>query len=118
MASLTRSSAPFRAVPGKNAEKEALSKEVEGLQEYKLAKEKEAKEVVLQKYTTLLDEETIKSYESRLDEFETPIALEKDLAFALVTTNNSIFESNQTVYNLKDNTEIKDGLSAILDLYK
>lgn len=102
-----------------NTKNNTLTEEINGLQEYKLAKEREAKEAVLQKYSARLEEEVIAAFKEKIDEYEDPIALEKELAFALVTTDNSIFENQpKVVYNLKNmEYENTTGIDSILDQY-
>lgn len=92
---------------------EALTSENSELKNYKLENERKNKMAVITKYAQKLDEEVIKEYEEKVDEYDI-INLEKDLAFSLVNSNDSIFSKDEhyTPINLEPT-----GLEAILAKY-
>lgn len=99
---------------------EVLSQTVETLNEYKLAKETEEKQAIINKYAARLNEEILASYEERIAEF-TLDALDKELAFELVKSNPSIFsleEDNESFRIPKDEETHKSAVEELLDKYE
>jgi DNA repair exonuclease SbcCD ATPase subunit len=97
-----------------------LNEEIASLNSFKAEVEKNEKQAVIAKYTKLLTEEVLAAYSAKLDEYTCAKALDKDLAYELVTTNNSVFSANtnsQPAYVPKD-TGTGNGLEGILDKYK
>jgi DNA repair exonuclease SbcCD ATPase subunit len=97
-----------------------LNEEIAALNSFKAEIEKKEKEAVVAKYTKLLSEDILAAYSAKLDEYTDIKALDKDLAYELVSTNNSVFTANgnpQPAYVPKDVTTGK-GLEGILDKYK
>lgn len=99
---------------------DALSVEVQALHSFKAEIEKKEKEAVVAKYAKVLDAEVIADYTARVDEYANTTDLDKELAYALVSSNQSVFTSNgepQPAYVPHDNGVVS-GLGAILDKYK
>ena len=99
---------------------EVLNQTVETLNEYKLTKETEEKQAVINKYATRLNEEVLTSYEERIAEFSLD-ALDKELAFELVKSNPSIFsleEDNDSFRIPKDEGTHKSAVEELLDKYE
>ena len=99
---------------------DALSVEVQALHSFKAEVEKKEKEAVVAKYAKVLDAEVIADYTARVDEYANTTDLDKELAYALVSSNQSVFTSNgepQPAYVPHDNGVVS-GLGAILDKYK
>ena len=97
-----------------------LNEEIAALNSFKAAVEKKEKEAIIAKYTKLLSEDTLAAYTAKLDEYTCAKALDKDLAYELVSTNNSVFSAQpnpQVAYVPKD-TGAGNGLEGILDKYK
>ena len=97
-----------------------LNEEIATLNSFKAAVEKKEKEAVVAKYAKLLPEETLATYTAKLDEYADVKALDKDLAYELVSTNNSVFTAQgnpQPAYVPKD-LGAGNGLEGILDKYK
>ena len=97
-----------------------LNEEIATLNSFKAEVEKNEKQAIIAKYTKLLSEETLAAYSAKLDEYTCAKALDKDLAYELVSTNNSVFSANpnpQPAYVPKD-TGAGSGLEGILDQYK
>ena len=69
---------------------ETLNQTINTLNEYKLTKETEEKQAIINKYADKLNEDVIDSYRKNMSEF-TLEALDKELAFELVKSNLSIF---------------------------
>ena len=85
-----------------------------------LAKQKKEKEAVVAKYANLLSTEILDAYSAKLEEYSDTKALDKDLAYELVSTNGSVFTANgqpQPAYVPKDEGA-GNGLEAILNKYK
>ncbi len=74
----------------KDSQIEALTGELSTLKDYKLEQEQGQKEAVIEKYTEILDEETIKTFSENLDKYSV-IELKKELAFSASEKNPSIF---------------------------
>lgn len=98
-----------------NEKNAALELELASLKEYKLEQENLAKEVLYTKYSAKLDAATIESIKTVATDF-TIGQLEKELAFALVQSDDSVFTGKSSQYVPKDET--KTGIEAILDNYK
>ena len=95
---------------------EALNSENEGLNEFKAAIELKEKEAVIEKYTTLLEEDTIADFKEKINEF-TKEELDKEMAFALVQTKSTIFTNNDGGFIPKDEPGLT-GIEAILERQK
>ena len=98
----------------------SLNEEIAALNSFKAEIEKKEKEAIIAKYTKLLSEDVLATYTAKLDEYTDLKALDKDLAYELVTTNNSVFTMNgnpQPAYVPRD-TGVSNGLEGILDKYK
>ena len=97
-----------------------LNEEIASLNSFKAEIEKKEKEAVVAKYSKLLSEEILSAYSARLDEYTDIKALDKDLAYELVSTNKTVFTASgnpQPAYVPKD-TGAGNGLEGILDKYK
>ena len=97
----------------------SLNEEIAALNSFKAEIEKKEKEAIVAKYAKLLREEVLATYSAKLDEYTDLKALDKDLAYELVTTNNSVFTNSnpQPAYVPRD-TGVSNGLEGILDKYK
>ena len=95
-----------------------LTAENEELKQYKIDNENGKKEAVLAKYAKKLDADTIEEFNSKLSDY-TLVNLEKELAFALVNSDESIFtdEGHKEEGRIPKEQE-KTGLEAILSKYK
>lgn len=96
----------------------SLTEENATLTSFKAQVEKQQKEAVIAKYTELLDEEVLASYSAKLDEF-TAVSLDKELAYELVSSNQSVFTKNgqNGGYVPKEEPAV-GGLEEILSKYK
>ena len=97
-----------------------LNEEIASLNSFKAEIEKKQKEDVVAKYIKLLSQDIIAAYSAKLDEYTDIKALDKDLAYELVSTNGSVFTATgnpQPAYVPKDNGA-GNGLEGILDKYK
>jgi vacuolar-type H+-ATPase subunit I/STV1 len=98
----------------------SLNEEIATLNSFKAEVEKKEKEAVIAKYAKLLESGIIETYSAKVGEYTDAKSLDKDLAYELVTTNQSVFttQSNpQPAYIPKDNGA-GNGLEGILDKYK
>ena len=95
---------------------ETLTSERNELNEFKAAAELKEKEAVIDKYMTLLDEEQLKTFKEKIDEF-TKEELDKELAFVLVQTKSTIFTKEDSDFVPKDEPTLT-GVSAILERQK
>ena len=98
----------------------ALNEEIASLNSFKAEIEKKEKEAIVAKYSKLLAEEILSAYSAKLDEYTDIKALDKDLAYELVSTNKTVFTTTgnpQPAYVPKD-TGAGNGLEGILDKYK
>ena len=95
---------------------ETLTSERNELNEFKVAAELKEKEAVIDKYMTLLDEEQLKTFKEKIDEF-TKEELDKELAFVLVQTKSTIFTKEDSDFVPKDEPTLT-GVSAILERQK
>ena len=97
----------------------SLNEEIATLNSFKTDIEKKEKEAVIAKYTKVLSADVIASYTEKIDEYTCAKALDKDMAYELVSTNQSVFANNgnpQPAYVPRDTSVT--GLGAILDKYK
>ena len=97
----------------------SLNEEIATLNSFKTDIEKKEKEAVIAKYTKVLSADVIASYTTKIEEYTSAKELDKDMAYELVSTNQSVFANNgnpQPAYVPRD-TSIT-GLGAILDKYK
>ena len=97
----------------------SLNEEIATLNSFKTDIEKKEKEAVIAKYTKVLSADVIASYTAKIDEYTCAKALDKDMAYELVSTNQSVFANNgnpQPAYVPRDTSVT--GLGAILDKYK
>jgi DNA repair exonuclease SbcCD ATPase subunit len=97
-----------------------LNEEIATLNSFKTDIEKREKEAVIAKYTKVLAADVIATYTDKIDEYTSAKALDKDMAYELVSTNSSVFTSNgnsQPAYIPRD-VDTGTGLESILDKYK
>lgn len=71
----------------------SLTEEVGSLKEFKLTRETEAREAVIAKFTGKLDEEELKPFTEKLEEYSAEI-LEEKLAYTLFKKNESVANFN------------------------
>lgn len=97
----------------------SLTNEVATLNSFKAEIEKKEKEAVVAKYAKLLSTEILDAYSAKLDEYSDTKALDKDLAYELVSTNGSVFTATpvQPAYVPKDEGA-GNGLEGLLAKYK
>ena len=95
---------------------EALNSEKDELSEFKMAAELKEKEAVIEKYTTLLEEEQVNNFREKIDEF-TKEELDKELAFVLVQSKSTIFTNDESGFIPKDEHELT-GIEAALERQK
>jgi hypothetical protein len=98
----------------------ALQEEVITLNAFKADIEQKEKEAVVAKYAKLLSEDVLATYNAKLAEYSDAKTLDKELAYELVSTNQSVFTAQgnpQPAYVPRD-TGATSGLGAILDKYK
>ena len=97
----------------------SLTNEVATLNSFKAEIEKKEKEAVVAKYAKLLSTEILDAYSAKLDEYSDTKALDKDLAYELVSTNGSVFTvtPTQPAYVPKDEGA-GNGLEGLLAKYK
>lgn len=95
----------------------SLTAENETLNSFKMDIEKRQKQAIVSKYAELLDEEVLNSYTTKMDEF-TIQQLDKELAYELVSANQSVFTSNgqPSGFIPKDEPAV-GGLEEILSKY-
>ena len=97
----------------------SLNEEIATLNSFKTDIEKKEKEAVIAKYAKVLAADVIASYTTKIAEYTSAKELDKDMAYELVSTNQSVFANNgnsQPAYVPRD-TGVT-GLGAILDKYK
>ena len=95
---------------------ETLNSEKDALNEFKAATELKEKEAVIEKYTTLLDEEVVNNFKEKIEEF-TKEDLDKELAFALVQSKSTIFTNDESNFVPKEEPTLT-GIEAILERQK
>ena len=95
----------------------SLTAENETLNSFKMDIEKRQKQAIVSKYAELLDEEVLNSYTIKMNEF-TIQQLDKELAYELVSANQSVFTSNgqPSGFIPKDEPAV-GGLEEILSKY-
>lgn len=97
----------------------SLNEEIATLNSFKTDIEKKEKEAVIAKYAKVLSADVITSYTAKIGEYTCAKELDKDMAYELVSTNQSVFTNNgegQPAYVPRDTGA--NGLGAILDKYK
>ena len=98
----------------------SLNEEIASLNSFKAEVEKKEKEAIVSKYEKLLSADILATYSAKLDEYADAKSLDKDLAYEVISTNQSVFTVNgntQPAYVPKDNGA-GNGLEGILDKYK
>ena len=97
----------------------SLTNEVATLNSFKAEIEKKEKEAVVAKYAKRLSTEILEAYSAKLDEYSDARTLDKDLAYELVSTNDSVFTVDpiQSAYIPKDEGA-GNGIEGILAKYK
>lgn len=96
-----------------DSQKTELENQIKELNEYKLGKEREEKESIIDKYSTQLSKETLAQFKEKIDEY-TKDDLDKELAYTLVTSKPSIFNLKAGENIIPKDTP-KTGVEAILD---
>ena len=96
-----------------DSQKTELENQIKELNEYKLGKEREEKEEIIDKYSTQLSKETLDQFKEKIDEY-TKDDLDKELAYTLVTSKPSIFNLKAGENIIPKDTP-KTGVEAILD---
>jgi chromosome segregation ATPase len=95
-----------------------LTEENAALTSFKIEIEKQQKQAVINKYTELLDEEVINTYSENLDKY-TAKDLDKELAYELVSANQSVFTNGgQSNGFIPKEEPAMSGLEEILSKYK
>ena len=94
-----------------------LQSQVDALNAYKLDIEKQEKEAIILKYSERLSAEVITDYTNRIAEFSA-VELDKELAYALVSTNPSVFSASSTDDGLVPKNQNKTGIEALLEQYR
>lgn len=97
-----------------------LNEEIATLNSFKAEVEKKEKEAMVAKYTKLLPEDVLAAYSAKLDDYSDAKSLDKDLAYELVSANQSVFTAQpnpQPAYIPKDQGT-GSSLEGILDKYK
>ena len=95
-----------------------LTEENATLNSFKAEIEKQQKQAVIAKYTEMLDEEIINGFSEKIDEY-TAKELDKELAYALVSNNQSVFTAgNQGQGYIPKEEPAIGGLEEILSKYK
>ena len=97
-----------------------LNEEIAALNSFKAEIEKKEKEAIVAKYTKLLSQDVLAAYSAKLDEYTDIKALDKDLAYELVSTNGSVFTvtGNPQPAYVPNDIGTGNGLEGILDKYK
>lgn len=94
----------------------SLTEEVATLRTFKTEIEKKEKEAIIAKYSALLNADVISIYNDELDKY-TAKDLDKELAYELVSKNQSVFNnSNQQGYIPKEEPPV-EGIEGILAKY-
>lgn len=94
-----------------------LQGQVDALNAYKLGIEKQEKEAIILKYSERLPAEVITDYTNRIAEFSA-VELDKELAYALVSINPSVFSASSTDDGLVPKNQNKTGIEALLEQYR
>ncbi len=96
----------------------SLTEENASLTSFKAEIEKQQKQAVISKYSELLDEEVINTYSENIDNY-TAKDLDKELAYELVSANQSVFSNNgQSTGFIPKEEPAASGLEEILSKYK
>ena len=96
----------------------SLTEENASLTSFKAEIEKQQKQAVISKYSELLDEEVINTYSENIDNY-TAKDLDKELAYELVSANQSVFSNNgQSAGFIPKEEPAVSGLEEILSKYK
>ena len=96
----------------------SLTEQNASLNSFKAEIEKQQKQAVISKYSELLDEEVINTYSAKLDSY-TAKDLDKELAYELVSANQSVFTTgNQNQGYIPKDEPTVGGLDEILSKYK
>ena len=96
----------------------SLTEENASLTSFKAEIEKQQKQAVISKYSELLDEEVINTYSENIDNY-TAKDLDKELAYELVSANQSVFSNNgQSTGFIPKEEPAVSGLEEILSKYK
>lgn len=93
-----------------------LQGQIDTLTEYKADIESKEKKAIIAKYSEKLSEDVIADYTARIADFDA-IELGKELAFALVNTDPTIF-SAEPDSGLVPKNQSKTGIEALLDQYR
>ena len=95
-----------------------LTEENASLNSFKTEVEKQQKQAVISKYTELLDEDVLNTYSENLDKY-TAKDLDKELAYELVSANQSVFTNGgQNNGFIPKEEPAMTGLEEILSKYK
>lgn len=89
--------------------------ELESLREFKHGIDLQEKKNVIAKYSKKLSEDVLKGYEEKIESY-TLVDLDKDLAYALVNSNEGMFTSQEDI-GLVPVIEPATGLTALLSKY-
>jgi len=95
---------------------ESLEQETKVLNEFKEKTELKDKETVIEKYTSLLEDEQLNEFREKINDF-TKEDLDKELAFALVQSKSTIFTNEKSGFIPKDEPNLT-GIEAILERQK
>ena len=96
-----------------------LKEENASLNSFKTEIETQQKQAVIAKYSELLDEEVVSSYSARLNEYANAKALDMELAYELVSNNQSVFTNGgQSAGFIPKDEPAVGGLEEILSKYK
>lgn len=93
----------------------SLNEQIGELNSFKAGIEKKEKEAIVSKYTALLDAEIIAKYD--LEQYSAK-DLDKELAYELVSTNQSVFTEQGTGASYIPKDEPETGLMQLLNKYK
>ena len=94
-----------------------LNEQIDALNSFKADVEKKEKQGVIAKYSELLSDEVISAYTAKIDEY-TALNLDKDLAYELVRTNQTVFTQNPQFGGYIPKDEPETGLESILSKYR
>lgn len=98
----------------------SLNNQITILSSFKAEIEKKEKEAIVAKYAQKLDADIVATYQAKLDEYSDIKSLEKDLAYELVSGNQSVFsaETAPKVAYVPRDIGAGSSLEGILDKYK
>lgn len=104
-------------ISGLNEVQTGLNEKVSEYEKAIEAYEDEHKEAVIAQYENLLDADTLEDYRARKGEFESAVALDKEMAYQLKSTNISVYSATpKPQYMPKDDIPVS-GIEAILSKY-